>query len=186
MLMADEHPHTDDGTDAAQAAAGAAPGPTRYLSHVQLADLVGMNKGSLYQLRRLDGGVWVLDPDVMIGDVAGWSHDRAVQWGKDIGRLLPDGSVNPAPPRRPDSTRDRWRCHTRRYLSNKECGETLGIGNMSNYFLRRRGSFIPAAVVVGKVQGWDENEVLQLGRRTGRLDEEGNIVRRGERGESSS
>jgi predicted DNA-binding transcriptional regulator AlpA len=161
-------------------------GITRYLSHQQFAELLGWHKSTLYHLRAVDGGAWVPDPDVLIDDVAGWSKERIVRWGFSTGVLLEDGSVNPdyeRPPGglpRPD-LRTEWRTNTVRYLSQAQCGKTLGISGMAVYFLRRRGegtwgNFIPAAVVVGTIYGWDKDAVVEFGKRTGRLQPDGSIV----------
>lgn len=155
------------------------PGSTRELwSHTQLAKNLGFSRGHLYRL--LDKGQ-MLPPDTLVlPDSYGWDPERGRRFGRDTGRLDEDGNlVGPAPDSSLNKAHDlvRIQYHVEQpetFLSTWMCSRVYGFRDQTAYFIRQRGGFLPANVVIGKSKyGWAEKDVIEFGEQTGRLDDEG-------------
>lgn len=128
-----------------------------YLSATQVQERVGMSR-AFYDLRRRDGGIWVCDPAVLVGDVPGWEEKDVTEWGIESGLLLEDGTV---PEKRARAGRKKlaepyvtWRRQTRVYLTSLEVAVGTGIGAMAISLRRDRGTFIEPTVTIGERDGF--------------------------------
>lgn len=151
-------------------------GYTRVLwSHSDLAANLGIPRGQLY--RDVPSGE-LLQPDVWIAPgSSGYDPERCIEFGKAIGRLGRNGR----PLRRPKTD---WAARaaavapdfavtTDVYLSSWYCSYLYGLQKSTVYFIRQRGGFICADVLIGKNKyGWAEPRVIEIGEQTGRLDDE--------------
>lgn len=147
-------------------------------SHQDLARGLKLSRGHLYRLLDREQ---MLPPDVIVlPDSYGWLPERARSFGKDIDRLDEDGNVIP---QTPSSTLDkekaslmvrtRYAKEPQVYLSSWFCSYMYGFNASTVYFIRKRGDFAPANVLIGKDKyGWDELRAIEIGEQTGRLDDE--------------
>lgn len=158
------------------------PKTRHLLGYGELQKALYLSRTQTFRLER--EGARLL-PDVIITpDTMGWEPARVLRYGVDVGRLAEDGQ----PAGGWDGDRPRNRVpdgslpHMRRlveekysappkvYLGSAHCSFVYGLGELSVFFLRHRGTFFPASVKVGsKFLGWDEEEVIKFGRQTGRL-----------------
>lgn len=160
------------------------PGTRHLLSYTDLQKKLYLSRTQTFRLER-EGAR--LAPDVMIASgKKGWDPDRVLRYGVDTGRLHPDGSpaggwdatgraINRAPegsiPEMRRIVEEKYSTPPEVYISPVQCSLLYGLGEINVFFLRRRGTFIPAAVKIGRDLGWDEKEVIQFGYQTGRLED---------------
>ncbi|MFR9675873.1 hypothetical protein [Streptomyces sp. TR02-1] len=134
------------------------------------------NPKSLADLRKKGK---VIDPDVLVGNTAGWAPERGTRWGVETGRLSTDGVtvLGPAPVGRPKKgetpkTPRWWKKVPKRFLSQTEAAAIMKIKMMSLYHLRRNGGFIDHDVEVGTVYGWAPLRVITFSLQSRRITEE--------------
>ncbi len=147
-----------------------------YLTHAQLANELHLSRAHLYRV--IDEGR-MLGPDVIIVDgTYGWDAQRVRRFGIDTDRLDADGRPLVAPSNAASRAKEEmlvkstYSCTPKKYLSSWVASYVYGLEKGSTYFLRARGTFIPADVQVGaKKYGWSEARVIEFGFQTGRLDE---------------
>lgn len=155
----------------------------RLLSYGQLYKALYLSRTQTFRLER-DGAR--LLPDVVVTPgTNGWDEARVLQYGIDTGRLDENGQpsggwdergrprVRVADGSLPDMRRlveDKYSAPPKVYLGSAHCSYLYGHTELSVLFLRKRGGFIPADVLVGEsLLGWDEGRVIKFGRQTGRL-----------------
>lgn len=155
----------------------------RLLSYGQLHEALYLSRTQTFRLAR-DGAR--LLPDVVVTPgTNGWDAARVLQYGIDTKRLdaegqpsggwddqgkprvrVPDGSL----PEMRRLVEDKYSAPPKVYLGSAHCSYLYGHTELSVLFLRKRGGFIPADVLVGEsLLGWDEARVIKFGRQTGRL-----------------
>lgn len=134
-----------------------------FLSAKQFGARVGMTR-AFYQLRARDGGIWVCDPDVLAGDIAGWSEARCVEWGIQNELLNDDGTIpeERLPLDSPTRARARrkfwreplpeWRFVTLVYLNVLDVSRGLGVGRSMVRSQRNRGLGVEPAVLIGEYE----------------------------------
>lgn len=169
-------------TDTTPQTSDIGPDTQRLLSYREVQERLFLSRTQTFRLER-EGAR--LHPDVLIApSTSGWREDRVLQYGIDTGRLAEDGQpaggwdgdrpLNRVPdgsiPAMRRLVEEKYSGPTRTYLGSTHCSFLYGLQDLAVYFLRKRGAFIPATVLVGdKFFGWDEEEVIRFGRQTGRL-----------------
>lgn len=154
----------------------------RLLSYKQVEDRLFLSRTQLFRLDR--EGARLLPDAVVVPGTNGWDDKRVLQYGIDTGRLdengQPAGGWDQGRPRNrvtdgslPAMRRlveEKYSAPPKVYLGSALCSFVYGHTDLSVLFLRKRGGFFPADVVIGdKLLGWDEQEVIKFGQQTGRL-----------------
>lgn len=158
------------------------PDTQHLLSYRQVQERLYLSRTQTFRLEQ--EGARLL-PDVTITPgTSGWKEERVLQYGIDTQRLSEDGQpiggwdgdrpINRVPdgsiPAMRRLVQEKYSAAPRVYLGSAHCSFLYGLQDVAVYFLRKRGAFIPASVVVGgRVFGWEEGEVIRFGRQTGRL-----------------
>lgn len=155
----------------------------RLLSYGELHKRLYLSRTQTFRLAR--EGARLLPDVVVTPGTNGWDEARVLQYGIDTQRLdengepsggwdeqgkprvrVPDGSL----PTMRRLVEDKYSAPPKVYLGSAHCSYLYGHTELSVLFLRKRGGFIPAHVLVGdSLLGWDEEEVIKFGRQTGRL-----------------
>jgi predicted DNA-binding transcriptional regulator AlpA len=154
----------------------------RLLSYKQLGEKLFLSRTQTFRLER--EGARLLPDGIVVPGTKGWDEERVLQYGIDTGRLdengQPAGGWDEGRPRNrvqdgslPTMRRlveDKYSAAPRVYLGSALCSYVYGHTDLSVLFLRKRGGFFAAQVLIGgKLLGWDEAEVIKFGRQTGRL-----------------
>lgn len=154
----------------------------RLLSYKQLYEGLYLSRTQTFRLER--EGARLLPDAIVTPGTLGWEPKRVLQYGIDTGRLdedgQPAGGWDEGRPRNrvADGTlpamrrlvEERYSAPPKIYLGSAHCSFLYGHTDLSVLFLRKRGGFIAAHVLIGdKLLGWDEQEVIKFGRQTGRL-----------------
>lgn len=138
------------------------------------AERVGMSH-ALQDLRRVDGGIWVCDPAILIGPIPGWVEEDVIAWGMDNGLLDEDGKIKNARDER-EQMRERginlraarkrfseplpgWRRVTRVYLNQVDLGHGLGVTHATVIHRKRAGRLPTGAVRVREREGWADEQM---------------------------
>lgn len=161
------------------------PRTRRLLSYGELQRTLHLSRTQTFRLER--EGARLLPDVVITPDTKGWEPERVLRYGVETGRLAEDGSpaggwdeAGRPRSRVPDGSlpemrrlvEEKYSGPPKLYLGSSHCSFLYGLSELSVYFLRERGAFIPASVRVGdKFFGWNEEEVIEFGRQTGRLDD---------------
>lgn len=146
----------------------------RYWNHKELAEGLHLSRAHLYRL--LEEG-HMLGPDVVVAaDNLGWDPKRALRFGADTDRLDADGRpIGPQPDgglvKARDLIKTRYGARPRVYLSSWLTSYVYGLDKSTVFFMRKRDTFIPADVLVGRKFGWSEERIIEYGEQTGRLDD---------------
>lgn len=155
----------------------------RLLSYGQLHEALYLSRTQTFRLER--EGARLLPDVVVTPGTNGWDADRVLQYGIDTKRLdeegqpsggwdesgrprvrVEDGSL----PTMRRLVEEKYSAPPKVYLGSAHCSYLYGHTELSVLFLRKRGGFIPADVLVGEsLLGWDEGQVIKFGRQTGRL-----------------
>lgn len=148
-----------------------------YVTAQQFMERVGMSR-AFYDLRRQDGGLWVCDPAVLIGDIPAWEPEDPVLWGVESGLLEEDGripEVRRTPGRRSRAARKtmdeplaRWRRQTRVYLSVSDLAVGLNIGRLEVTDRSRRGVGAEETIKIGSLKGWAPDTLAKWAPQMGR------------------
>lgn len=154
----------------------------KLLSYKELEDRLYLSRTQLFRLNR--EGARLLPDALVVPGTLGWEDKRVLQYGIDTGRLAEDGQpaggwdgdrprnrvVDGSLPTMRRLVEEKYSAPPKVYLGSALCSFVYGHTDLSVLFLRKRGGFFPADVVIGgKLLGWDELEVIKFGRQTGRL-----------------
>lgn len=148
----------------------------RYWSLQDLAEGLHLSRGHTYRL--VEGGL-MLPPDIVVAPNSfGWDPARARAFGVDTERLNGDfQSIGPPPDggaaRAEELIKTKYAVTPKVYLSSWLASYAYGFKQNAVYFMRKRGGFIPADVLVASKFGWSEPRLMEYGEQTGRLDQEG-------------
>lgn len=131
-----------------------------YVDQQGFGEAVGMAPAYLRYLRRAGR---IIQPDVSVGRVWGWSISRAIMWGIEYGYLTPEcerittrtgRAVTLAEDALHLETRPHWRRDVVAYLTLNEAGKKLGITPDSVYQARMRDAGPVEAIRIGPLCGW--------------------------------
>jgi len=161
----------------------------RLLSYKQIQDRLYLSRTQLFRLDR--EGARLLPDAVVVPGTLGWDEKRVLQYGIDTGRLAEDGQpaggwdgdrprnrvTDGSLPTMRRLVEERYSAPPKVYLGSALCSYVYGHTDLSVLFLRKRGGFFAANVLIGdKLLGWDEEEVIRFGQQTGRLPRTDNTV----------
>jgi len=127
-------------------------------------------------IQRLTSGGRLEHVDDLVDVIAGWSHDRIVRYGIEIGRLAEDGSplmggAYGRPGGRVAVKRQRsWYRKPRLLLTQAGIADVLKVGKNVIMNAHSRGMIVDPVVEIGHRRfGWSPEDVIPWARQSGYL-----------------
>lgn len=144
--------------------------PREYLTLAAITHVLHLSYSTIRGI--VDRGSFI-DPDVIVGEVRGWSLARVKAYGVETGRIDEHGNKIGGQAGRPAGQKSTARpAHRRRvpthYLDYKGVAALTDVSPRGIYSMHRSGRFIDPDVVVGDTYGWSKERASTFIKQIGR------------------